>query len=529
MATAQTSMSPILKEAVPTGSLDSRIVKSTPASASEESRIDQVRRGWKMHSFASAAEKISAAGTKLQEEAERESRYWQQVSSLKAKGWAVSRLPRDSRTVGVHFGFAEVAPAFRNRGFALLRRGQEGNLKLDRGLLQAEPAIVKVTISQSGRESGSSLVRMSQVTDESPIEEQILQAQNMLAEEELFHEISREGRLLASQGVVMSAKSVKFDVGDDRDLQIHLVNPDREPLTSAANKPLDGTAEAISVSLRILLVHAHQRNLQRRSAPPPPMTLKPRPIPEYALLRPIMCLMQHGSRVNSLRSFTAGLVPPMDNAGINIKAKFNFLSQLSLPVAPSDLMLHTTTLLEPLIAPLESTMALELPTKRKLELKIKTYLGQPVFGTEFSIKPLSYGANSLSPPRLETIADVESFVRHVVTVDIASFIEELSTSATVHGKEQDTLDQTARPSWKVTELHLGELSLPKHNNTIMKLQVKVWRDKMGLRCASRSAQGSKELVTWIWEETKCWKMTSEGREEVVEQHLPEVAQRLLER
>ncbi len=528
MVTAQNSMSPVLKEAVPTGSLDSRVIKSAPASASEESKIDQVRRRWKMHSFASAAEKISSTGVKLQEEAGRESKYWEQVSSLKAKGWAVSRLPRDSRTVGVHFGFSEAAPSFRSRGFAVLRRGQDGNIRLDCGLIPAKPAAIKVTISRNGHEAGSSIVRKPQVTDESPIEEQISQAQDTLADEELFHEIGREGRLLANQGVLISANSVKFSVGDDLEVQIHLVNPDAEPNAFDANAPSNDIAEAIAVSLRILLVYAHQRNLQWRSEPPPPMTLKPRSIPEYALLRPVICLMQHVSHLNSLRAFTATSVPPMHKAGLDVKAEFNVLSQLTLPVKEAELLLHPKALLEPLIAPLESNMIFGLFTKRKLELKIKTYLGPPIFGTVFIISPLNYGTNSLSPPRLETITDVESFLRHVLMVDVTSFIEELSASDRSHDKEQSTVDPAAQPSWRVTELHLGELSLQKQRNAIKKLQVKVWRNRLGLRYVSETAQGSSDLITWIWEARKCWKVTSEGREEEVEQLLPDVIKELLE-
>ena len=391
MTAAQASMSPVLKEAVPVGSLECQTVKYVPAPANEVRRLDMTRRGWKMDSFASAAKKISAAGSRLQEEAERESRYWEQISNLEAKGWAVSRLPRDSRTVGVHFGFAEAAPAFRNRGFAILRRGQDGNVNLDHNAIPPRPLIVVVTVSIGEQETGSSAIQHEQVTEDSPIEDQILQAHQTLSEEELFYEISREGRLLANQGVEMSNQSVQFEVGNKFNVRIRLANPETESPPANSNVSAEEIAKAIALSLHILLAHAHQQNHRRRSNAPSPMTLKAKAAPEYALLRPVMSHLQHISRLEFLRSLTASVLPPLAKAGIDLPAKIRPLVHWSLPASLGASLLQVNDLLEPLTVPLESTMTLELPTQRTLELTVRTFVGHPVFGTEFSVRPLSYG------------------------------------------------------------------------------------------------------------------------------------------
>ena len=521
-------MSPVLKEAVPVGSLECRIVKSAPASVSEKRKLDMTRLGWKMESFTSAAGKVSAAGSRLQEEAERESRYWEQISSLKARGWAISRLPQDSRSVGVHFGFAEAAPAFRNRGFAILRRGQDGNLRLDRGAILPRPLVVTVTVSMDGQECGSSGLQHDLITDNSPIEDQILQAYRALSEEELFHEISREGRLLANQGVYITSQSIMFDFGDKFSAQIRLVDPQVESPSIKSNASADEIAKAIALSLHVLLTHAHQQNHHRRSTAPSPIILKAKARSEYALLRPIMSHLQHISHLDFLRSLTASVLPPLSKSGIYVPAKFRPLINWNMPASWQASSLQANNLLEPLIAPLESTMTLELPTKRTLELTIRTFVGQPVFGTEFNIRPLTYGNKHLISPRLETVADVEKFVCRVFMVDLATFIEELHNKSRNGGKT-DGIGESgtkllAQPWWSVTDLHHGELSLQKLPDSVEKLQVRVWRDRLGLRHVSNIVpKKSAEVVLYIWEADSSWRTTtSGGQEDTSGLHLSEV-------
>ena len=525
-------MSPVLKEAVPVGSLECRTVKSVPASVSEKRKLDMTRLGWKMESFASAAEKVSAAGSRLQEEAERESRYWEQISSLKAKGWAISRLPRDSRSVGVHFGFAEAAPAFRSRGFAILRRGQDGSLRLDRSAILPRPLVVTVTVSIDGQECGSSGVQHELVTDKSPIEDQILQAHRTLSEEELFHEISREGRLLANQGVYITSKSIIFDFGDKFSAQIRLVDPEIESPSVKSDQSAEEIAKAIALSLRVLLAHAHQQNHNRRSTAPSPITLKAKATSEYALLRPMMSHLQHVSHLDFLRSLAASVLPPLSKSGIYIHAKFTPLINWNMPASLQAPSLQANNLLEPLIALLESTMTLELPTKRTLELTIRTFVGQPVFGTEFNIRPLSYGTKNLISPRLETVADVEEFVCRVLMVDLATFIEELHNTSRNGVKTDGTGESRAKlpaqPWWSVTDLHHGELSLQKLPNSVEKLQVRVWRDRLGLRHVSNIVpKQSAEVVLYIWEAEKSWRTTtSDGQGDTSGLHLSEVLKQI---
>jgi hypothetical protein len=286
-------------------------------------------------------------------------------------------------------------------------------------------------------------------------------------------------------------------------------------------------AKAIALSLRILLAHTHQRNLIRRSNAPPPMTLKARAFPEYALLRPVMSHLQHALHLDALRSFMASLLPPLSNAGVEAQAKFRALNNWSLQGLLEASSLHANNLLEPLTAPLESTMTLELPTKRTLELTVRTFLGQLVFGTEFSVKPLTYGLRNLSSPRLESVADVEKFICHVIMIDLAAYIEALYTPHEEGEKRAENgknrADLPPHFLWKVTDLHHGELCRQKAPHSAEKLQIRVWRDRIGIRHVSNVKKGSGDIVPYVWEADKVWKVTASGsREEANKQRLAEV-------
>jgi hypothetical protein len=257
------------------------------------------------------------------------------------------------------------------------------------------------------------------------------------------------------------------------------------------------------------------------------MTLKARAFPEYALLRPVMSHLQRAFHLDALRSFIASLLPPLSNAGVEAQAKFSALNNWSLQDLLEASSLHVNNLLEPLTAPLESTMTLELPTKRNLELTVRTFLGQPVFGTEFSVKPLTYGPRNLSSPRLESVADVEKFICHVIMIDLATYIEALqnpreeSEKRAENGKNKADLPPYF--PWKITDLHHGELCRQKAPHSIEKLQIRVWRDRIGIRHVSNVKKGSGDIVPYVWEADRFWKVTaSGGREEANKQHLTEV-------
>ncbi|TKA72291.1 hypothetical protein B0A49_05700, partial [Cryomyces minteri] len=131
---AEQTMSPVLKQSVPTGAL-AYDKWQMPAADKDDARDDElVAKGCKMQSLQRTADSLLQAATRLEKDVRRETNYWQQVMSVSEKGWSVCRLPQEKHNLGVRFGFSEATREFKDRGLAALRADEEGNIILDQGL-----------------------------------------------------------------------------------------------------------------------------------------------------------------------------------------------------------------------------------------------------------------------------------------------------------------------------------------------------------------------------------------------------------
>jgi mediator of RNA polymerase II transcription subunit 17 len=104
---AETSMSAFLKQIAPLGSLNAEVVNPPPKPDSTTKDISAVSRGWRIQNFNGAANKLLQAAARLENEVASETRYWNEVLTVKEKGWKVSRLPRERQALGVQYGFLE--------------------------------------------------------------------------------------------------------------------------------------------------------------------------------------------------------------------------------------------------------------------------------------------------------------------------------------------------------------------------------------------------------------------------------------
>jgi mediator of RNA polymerase II transcription subunit 17 len=104
---AETSMSPFLKQIAPLGSLNAEIVNPPPKPDSLTKDVSAVSRGWRIQNFNGAANKLLQAASRLETEVASETRYWNEVLTVKEKGWKISRLPRERQALGVQYGFLE--------------------------------------------------------------------------------------------------------------------------------------------------------------------------------------------------------------------------------------------------------------------------------------------------------------------------------------------------------------------------------------------------------------------------------------
>lgn len=378
----------------------------------------------------------------------RETTYWDQVLAVKEKGWSLSRLPREKHTLGVRYGFAEAYADFRDRGLAALRRDADGNISLDRGIRSSGDQTLRVRILQQGKPiASSSKGSKGTLAEDDSVTKEILRARNSIFDEELHHELHREARRLVNQGVRCVGGRVLLPYTNDEQIEIDLVSLEDGDEDSEAPEGDNTIADAIALSLRILLSHAHQQNLHRRSQIPPPLrdTKPPRPI--YALLKPVIEHLRHQSHVTSLQHFLNNLQSILSAAAL----PFSFTP----PTSPYNFAAMPTNkpALEPLIqtltAPLHSTTTLHLPTPpttppTTATITIHTTLLPPHHSTTYTLTlhhppPPPSNPTSLPPTPLTTFPTP---THHTTPSSLTSQILHLTTLSLRH-----LTAATFHPSW----------------------------------------------------------------------------------
>ncbi|KAL1954713.1 hypothetical protein VTO42DRAFT_766 [Malbranchea cinnamomea] len=430
---AEMSMSSYLKSKAPLGSLGIDVTKIPERSEAEQKDVDVVSRGWKLESFRSAADKLLRSAARLTETVDSETKYWSEVLAVKDKGWMVCRLPRERQTLGVQLGFMEANASFRERGLAALRKGEGGNLMLDQGHHESTPKAVRVRVQKGDEILGSYIPKLVDTKDTTPVEADIRQARDTLFEEELFYELYREARSLMRLGVDVKKDSFHFPADDQRQIVVDLVELEEASPGQSTSEEENTLAEALSHTFRILLSHAHRKNLRRRSRIPPPVTAKPRPTPEYILLRPAVAYLDHKSHFRWLASVVDTLTKTLQSAGLKCSPNYFPLTSCRSPPATTttlDTYPPVESFIDSLLGPLESYVTAPLCTPSKgFRVRIYTNMHPTLgFGTEFEVltnlPALSHAMKS--PLKLGLREEVEDFITFMYTLDLVSYITDLS-------------------------------------------------------------------------------------------------------
>jgi mediator of RNA polymerase II transcription subunit 17 len=477
---AETSMSHLLKQLAPLGTLDSDMVNPPPRPESAIKDISTVSRGWRIQNFEAASSKLLSAATRLNGEIESETRYWSEVLAIKDKGWKVCRHPRERQALAVQYGFIEgmdelcpvpplskpfsnhfitATPIFRDRGLASLRRAKDGSLILDKGLLPTGARHVRVRVKQGNQVFVSSTPSGGGASETDPIEHRILQARDSVFEEELFHELVREARAMAGCSVTTRQNLVRVPISNDMEILLDLVDADTHGVgleqnsTQGDNRLADGLAHAI----RILLCFAHRQNLRRRTQLPRPLTSIRPTTPEYHLLRPALAYLQHLSHVRWLKSFFSDIHSVLQSAGLDMPkwTSNSYASWKKSPTSPSPATLEA--LVENFLRPIESTFSGKLLTSRgSFTVAIRTNLSSPPFGTHYDVSlNLPSVPDLRSPGRLGLKDEVEAAITHLLLLDVVSSISSKPLPSIRNALNEQT--------WDAVYPHLGELILPNTN------------------------------------------------------------------
>ncbi|KAE8352384.1 mediator of RNA polymerase II transcription subunit 17 [Aspergillus coremiiformis] len=480
---AEMSMSAYLKQVAPLGSLNAEIVSPPPKPDSAATDIKTVSRGWRMQNFNAAANKLLDSANRLETEVTSETKYWNEVLAVKEKGWKVCRLPRERQALGVQYGFLEATPIFRDRGLAALRRTNDGSLILDKGLVPPKARTVRVRVRSRSQITGCSKRRPASDNAES-VESRILQARDTVYEEELFHELVREARILGSQGVTTRQNLVQFPVSKEQEVLLDLVDDDQGSLfedEGVSSHEHDVVADALAHGIRILLAHAHRQNLRRRTQPPPPLVPKRRQTPEYQLLRPVMAYLQHSSQVRWLESLFKDIHQVLKSAGITWDFTATPFSSLSLKRANNELP-KVETLVQEFLLPYESTFAGQLVAPQSsFRVKVRTNVTSPPFGTHYEISVHMPQYPDVRPPNRIGLQDEAAFVlTHFVLLDILTSITQAKRSP-LNGSKQET---DRRLTWDTAYPHSGELLALSSTGLCKKMKVSLSRHELTVQVYS---------------------------------------------
>jgi mediator of RNA polymerase II transcription subunit 17 len=512
---AEVTLSDWLKESIGSGKLnfDTWELGKPDEQEQEEQRL--VRKGRNHEHVSNVADTLLKAAKKLNKEVEKEAKYWDQVLSVSEKGWSVFKLPQEQGTLGVQLGAAEAGPLFKARGVVSLRTNDDGSIKLHRKIT-AVPKAVRMRISRKGAVSGTSRVSQLQsaLQSDTSLESLVSRARDSLFDEELFHEMILESRLLGQYNVTVRGEVIHLNIGaiDEKD-DSYEVLVDLVPLDDNIPGPSESTedsklADLLAVSLRLLLCNTYHQRLQQRSQIPPPLTERPPSNLTVPILRPLLSYLLHRKAVDHVRAFFNRTAEALRSAdvlsGFEIKAGsvFENLSDAISEAKARDahdsiIQAFISALLRPLQTNANFTVpSFYMPIKKNgetvsgtddnvkdkkdwtISIKVLTICAAPTFGVEFDLNVPKRLQEALLPldqstaPSREThfqfrdIPALQGYFERMVAVDIAHNVicvrlgkwDAVNREAEVRRSVQTTRGVRKALSWSL-ELNDGALTI----------------------------------------------------------------------
>ena len=370
---AQQTMSPALRNAVPIGTLGTDIWQRMPRDTAREAQDDLLATNVRLRSLQKSADAVLSAANNLNDNVRKQTEYWDQILAISERGWNVCRIPRSQGKLGVSFGFSESSPEFSRRGIAALNANSDGTVVLDRGGASSNKAL-RAVLRKDGEIIGVSKVPTIPKDEETTLEARIRYARDSLFDEELYHEIIRESRTLASLGVGMRGSAISFILktgeGNSIDMSLDLVSLDEEGvhITESTHAEND-LAQAIVLGARLLLGQSHRDRLKKRSEIPPPMSDdKKDDRPLLPILRPVMAFVMHRAVLAQLNAYIDKVYKMLHTAKIEASHQ---LAQFKLQLQKDELNAEDliSLLMQPWIS--NGSLSISPPDSKKLTLDIR--------------------------------------------------------------------------------------------------------------------------------------------------------------
>lgn len=349
-----------------------KVVPAPDPSQNTLQRLTDTSNIVRLQAFEKCSAKLLAASKRLDTEAQHQSKYWDQMAEIRSKGWPVSRLPRDGRTLVAHVASTEASLSYRNKGLIPFRRDENGDLTIPDVQGTAKHRRLAVSVRRGKEVTGFYQGRNYSLEGKSPLENALVQAKERIFEEELFSEASREAQLIVSMGAKVRSTSIEIELTPEYVISITYLPPSLDK--HAHSHDDDDMAAFVGTGLRTMLIAEHEAKYQMRSQrAPAPMVSNQRPLAEYVLIRPIIAQLRHHVNVFPFLQVLKSYQISLDVAGL----------PFSVEISSGDNDDLLTNRLQSLRQITRSLVKIKLPSGISVELNIETQLAPPRFGTQY--------------------------------------------------------------------------------------------------------------------------------------------------
>lgn len=351
-AAGSISMSPLLKQHVPMGTLNSALVEilelDKEAKKQELETEAKVGQGWKLQSLEYSAEILKKSSSRLKEEILKEKEYWNNISNIVKSNEVLVKMNTNNATtdIGVKFGFGDSGSNYFDKGIGILKKNvKNGKIEfrpVRNNNIEKSSKIVKVkvlkridnelkTISESNIRD---IFECSVPVDDDSIGSEISKARFFLFEEELFHELVKEAITLLPYQVQVINNKIIMEINDEV-IEIEAINFEQSEDEMQVDDTTDTTkANYISSFLRLMLSQDFKQNITRKYRTPVPLSRDQRPKVDAnrsaLLLRPLIGHSKHNSYIKQICKICASLAEKYHNSEHTTKSSIKVVKYYNI-------------------------------------------------------------------------------------------------------------------------------------------------------------------------------------------------------
>lgn len=331
-SSGKSSMSPFLKNNVPTKSLSADKITYKKRSHEEELDIKLLSKGWQLKSLNESRNLLKDNHAKLEGIVRKERLYWKKISENISENDVIFKM-RDrstgNRSLGIKYGYEDSGSNYRHdRGVAILRDNLEKNYLELVPVLSSNPTTgthskrrekflrvrlyTKIDIEDDFILTGESdldtlIINQLNGIGQEDLRTQIKNLKFFIFEQELMHQLKKEcGKLLSYGITVENEDKILVELPNEK-IEIELLSLDDD---SVANHQQDAPrsnnkrANMVLIMLRLLLIVIFKKNLRRRIASQATMAYAnagSTPNQDILLIRPILGRLRQHNYINLLR------------------------------------------------------------------------------------------------------------------------------------------------------------------------------------------------------------------------------------